>query len=255
VSAVALGPRVVLELVREARSSDERPIRLGGARELVRLLATALRAGGEADAVDEHGPVEQAAAVVWVGAPDEETLRRAWRAHVPIVALSDGPSLPYVLDTDLVLIRGGEGLPVERVAHALGRVLGARGPHLAARLPVLRDPVIDELIEACARENGLVAASGRGADFPVIAINQLRLVLGVAIASGAEVGVARLPELAGALGAGWGSRRLARALLASVPVAGFALRATVAYAATRAVGEAARARFALAGAASVRLRS
>ena len=81
-SAVAFGPRAVLELVREARGSHERPIRLGGARELVRLLATALRAGGEADAVYEHGPVERAAALVWVGAPDEETLRRTANAQL-----------------------------------------------------------------------------------------------------------------------------------------------------------------------------
>ena len=51
-----------------------------------------------------------------------------------------------MLDTNLVRVRPGQGLPVAEVAAALARVLGADGPGLAARLPVLRPAVVERLI-------------------------------------------------------------------------------------------------------------
>jgi uncharacterized protein (DUF697 family) len=241
-----LGPRTVLALIREVRGHDPRPVFVGGARELVPLLAAGLRAGGDPAAVDEHGPLEAAAAVVWLGAADEDALRRAWRAGVPIVGVSDGRSLPYVVDTRLVRIPPGSGLPVEEIAATLARTLGREGLHLAARLPVLRGPLLEWLIETAARRNAVIAAAVfvPGADLPVLTLTQLRLVLEVALASGYEIGLTRVPELLGVVGAGFGSRQFARMLVSSVPVGGFALQAGVAYTATRAIGEAARARFA-----------
>jgi len=99
-----LGLRSLLGVAREARAgaAESRPLVLGGARELAALLAKELRAGGDAAAVVEHGSVEGAAALVWIGRPDEGVLRRAAQAKVPIVGVSDGSRLPYVLDTDLV---------------------------------------------------------------------------------------------------------------------------------------------------------
>jgi uncharacterized protein (DUF697 family) len=252
----SLGPRAVLGVVREARagSGELKPLVVGGARELVPLLARELRAGGEPGAVREQGPLEGAAALVWIGPPDEDALRRAARAGTPIVGLSEGESLPYVLDSDLVRLAPGRGLPLEELAAALARALGAHGAGLAARLPVLRGAVVEELISACARRNGLIAAAVfvPGADLPVLTLNELRLVLRLAVAHGEEIGPGRIPELLGVLGAGFGSRRLARSLCASVPVAGFALKGAVAYSATRAIGEAARKRFATIDRVSVR---
>jgi uncharacterized protein (DUF697 family) len=242
-----LGLRSLLGVAREARAgaAESRPLVLGGARELAALLAKELRAGGDAAAVVEHGSVEGAAALVWIGRPDEGVLRRAAQAKVPIVGVSDGSRLPYVLDTDLVVLPPGQGLPVEEIARALARALGDRRVGLAARLPVLRASVVEELVESCARRNGLIAAAVfvPGADLPILTLNELRMVIGVALANGGEVGLARVPELLGVLGAGLGSRRLARGLCAFAPAAGFALRGAVAYAATRAIGEAASARF------------
>ena len=102
------------------------------------------------------------------------------------------------------------------------------------------------MIEACARRNALVAAAVfvPGADFPVLTLNELRLVLRVALASGGAAGLRQAPELLAVVGAGLGSRRLARGLAELVPARGFALKGAIAYGATRAVGEAARARFA-----------
>lgn len=243
-----LGARTLLQLVREVRGGDERPVFVAGARELVPLLAKGLRAGGDPTAVGEDGPVEEAAAVVWLGKADEDALRRAARAGVPIVGVTDGASLPYVLDTRLVRVPPGEGLPVEEIAAVLARALGRDGLTLAARLPVVRAPLIEWLIESAARRNALIAAAIfiPGADFPVLTVTELRLVLEIALASGYQVGLTRVPELAGVVAAGFGSRQIARTLVDGIPVGAFALQAMVAYTATRAIGEAAKTRFAAA---------
>jgi len=54
----------------------------------------------------------------------------------------------------------------------------------------------------------------------------------------------RLPDLAATVGTGFGLRALARELLDLVPVAGWVLKGAIAYAGTRALGEAACRRFA-----------
>jgi uncharacterized protein (DUF697 family) len=132
-------------------------------------------------------------------------------------------------------------------ALAIARKLGVDGTALAARLPVLRGPVCDELVAAFSRKNAIVAAAVfvPGADLPVLALNELRLVLRIAAAHGAEIDTQRLPEIAATIGAGFGLRALARELLDVVPVAGWAVKGGIAYAGTRALGEAAVKRFAL----------
>jgi uncharacterized protein (DUF697 family) len=109
--------------------------------------------------------------------------------------------------------------------------------------------VSDQLVASFARKNGIVAAAvwTPGADLPLLALNEVRLLLRLAQAHGAAGDVRdQLPELAAVLGAGFGLRALARELLGLVPGAGWVVKAGVAYAGTRALGEAARIRFALA---------
>ncbi|HVW88187.1 MAG TPA: hypothetical protein VHC01_01865 [Gaiellaceae bacterium] len=232
----------VLGIARELKrgSGDPRPLAVAGARELGPLLARELRAGGEEAAVVE-GRVDGAAALVWVGPAVEEELRAVDRAGVPIVAVSDEERLPYVLATNIVHVPPGQGFPVEAIARAVARELGEGGTSLAARLPVLRRPVCDALIASFSRKNGLVGAAVfvPGVDMPVLTLNQVRLVLRIAMAYGQEVAGERAVELAGVVGAGFGFRALARELLDFVPVAGWALKGAVAYSGTRAIGEAA----------------
>lgn len=243
-----LGPVSLLKVVREVQQSagGERPLAIGGARELVPLLARELRAGGDAGSVAEHGSPARAAALVWIGPADERALHDASRARVPIVGVTEGESLPYVLETDLVRLAPGRGLPVEAIAQALARVLGTRGTGLAARLPVLREAVADELIHSCSRRNGLIGAAVfvPGVDLPILTLNQLRLVLRIALTYGHEVDSSRLPEALSVVGAGFGFRTVARELLDLIPVAGWALKGGIAYGGTKAIGEAARKRFA-----------
>jgi uncharacterized protein (DUF697 family) len=177
---------------------------------------------------------------------DEEALKRARRARVPIVAIATGPladdvSIPFVLATDIVRVAPGEGFPVEAIAGAIASRLGEHGAPLAARVPVLRRAVADTLIASFSRRSAIVGAAVfiPGADLPVLLVAQLRLVLRLEQAYGLDIDPReRLPELAATIGAGLGLRALARELLDLVPVAGWAVKGAVAYAGTRALGEA-----------------
>jgi uncharacterized protein (DUF697 family) len=237
-----LGPLSIFSLVRELRrgGGDPRPLAVAGARELVPLLARELREGGDASAVVEQR-VEHAAALVWIGPPDETELRAAARARIPIVAVTDADTVPYVLATDLVRVPPGQGFPLDEIAAAVARRLGEDGTSLAARLPVLRGAVCDELIRSFSRKNALVAAAVfvPGVDLPVLTLNQARLVLRIALAYDQEIDNTRALELLGVVGAGLGFRAVARELLDFVPVAGWAVKGAIAYGGTKAVGEAA----------------
>jgi uncharacterized protein (DUF697 family) len=242
VSRRKLAPLALLSVVREVRrgSGDRRPLAVAGARELVPILARELREGGDASAVVE-GRVEDAAVLVWVGAPDVGALRTADRDGIPIVAVSDADDLPYVLATDIVHVPPGHGFPVDEIAKTVARKLGEDGTALAARLPALRPAVCRELIRSFARKNALVSAAVfvPGVDMPILTLNQVRLVLRIALAYGQEIDRERALELLGVVGAGFGLRTVARELLDVVPVAGWALKGAVAYAGTKALGEAA----------------
>lgn len=254
-SLAGLKPLAVWGLLKEARTAlaDVRPIVVSGA--LADQLARELGAGGAAGAVQVGGRVQDAALLVRVlaggtTAEDERELRAANVAGVPLVAVQTsgetGLYVPYVLATDVVVCPRGSGFPLDEIARAVAARLEEAATPLAARLPVLRDPVCDHLIESFSRKNGIlgVAIFVPGADFPVLTLNQLRLVLRIASAHGVEVDGSRLPEVLATIGAGFGLRAVARQVLGAVPIAGWAVKGGVAYAGTRAIGEAARRYFA-----------
>jgi uncharacterized protein (DUF697 family) len=232
----------LVALLRDIRQADRisKPLAVAGARELVPILARELRAGGDSSAVVEQDH-EGAAALVWVGEPDEARLREAHRAKVPIVAVTEATTVPYVPAADLVRVPPGQGFPVEQIAAAVARRLEEDGISLAARLPVVRPAVTDRLISAASRRNGLigVAVFVPGVDMPILTFNQLRMVLRIALAHGEGIDRARAFELLGVVGAGFTFRAIARSVLDFVPVGGWAVKGVVAYTGTRAVGEAA----------------
>jgi uncharacterized protein (DUF697 family) len=237
-----LNPLTVFGVLREVRrgEGDKRPLGIAGARELVPVLARELRAGGDAAAVAGER-VEGIALLVWVGAADEERLRAASRAGVPIVAVTDQSSVPYVLPGDLVRVPPGQGFPIDKITEAIASKLGENGTALAARLPVLRPAVCRQLIAHFSKRNALISAAIfiPGVDMPVLTLNQIRLVLRIALAYGQDIDRHRAVELLGVVGAGFGFRTVARELLDFVPVAGWAVKGAVSYGGTRAVGEAA----------------
>ena len=246
--AKTLSPMVVWGLLRELRvaAEDVRPLVVGGV--LAPQLAKELGRGARPGAVRADARPNDAAALVRVFAgeateADEAELRAARRAKVAVVAVQTGGNveLPYVLATDVVVCRPGEGFPVEEIAAAVAARLGEAGTGLAARVPALREPLCRQLIESFSRKNGIAAVAifVPGADFPVLTLNQLRLVLRLAAAHGVEVDQQRAPEVLATVAAGFGFRAVARQLLGAVPVAGWLVKGAVAYGGTRALGEAA----------------
>jgi uncharacterized protein (DUF697 family) len=239
----------------ETSAREEHSLAVGGAKELAAVLRRELGRDAAPGAVRATDSPEGAAVLVYVlgrdpGREDEQALKRARRARTPIVgvatgSLSDDLAIPYVLSTDVVRVGSGEGFPVERIAAAIARRLGEEGAALAARVPVLREPVCEQLVERFARKNALVAAAVfvPGADLPLLTLNQLRLVLRIAQANGADPGRERMAEVAATIGVGIGLRAAAHELLDFVPVAGWAVKGAVAYTGTRALGEAAILRF------------
>jgi uncharacterized protein (DUF697 family) len=248
-----LKPAAVFGIVKEIRASreGEKPLAVGGAKELAAVLRRELTKDGVAEAVREGSPAGAAALVYVVAGEvdehDERALREADRADVPIVAVLSGraadtpPAVPYVHASEVVFVAPGAGFPIEEIARALAHVLGEKATPLAARLPVLRRAVCDSLIARFSRQNAVVGAAVfvPGADMPVLTLNQVRLVLRIADAYGFEIDRERVPELLGVIGGGLGFRALAREALGAVPIAGWAVKGAIAYGGTRALGEAA----------------
>jgi uncharacterized protein (DUF697 family) len=229
----------------QASAGDEQSLVVGGARELAGVLARELARGGSAAAVRVGDPAGAAVYVHIVGGSDESDLKRARRARVPIIAIVFGAedvSVPFVLATDVVRVDAGRPFPVEEIAARIAARLGEAAAPLAGRLPVLRATVVDHLVESFARKNGVIGAAVfvPGADLPVLALNQVRMLLRLDQAYGLDLDPReRLPEVAATIGAGMGMRAVARELLDLVPVAGWAVKGAVAYAGTKALGEAA----------------
>lgn len=250
----------IRELLRDIETSrrGDHVLAVGGTSEHAPVLRQQfLRGRAEHGAVRLGGP-EGADAYVHVlsGEPageDVDVLRRASRARVPVVAVVVGrtrdiPTIPYVLATDVVRAAAGPTFPLEGIARAIAARLGEAGAPLAARVPLLREPVCRRLVASAARRNGVVAAATwiPGADLPILLLNELRLVFRLGQAHGMETGRDRLAGVGATLCAGFGLRALARELLDHVPAAGWALQGVVAYGGTRALGEAGRLGFALA---------
>jgi uncharacterized protein (DUF697 family) len=240
-------PGAVFGVVKELRAADERPILVAGI--LADELARELTAGGDPTAVRRGGSPEDVEALVYVVGDsiteqDERVLKSARRARVPIILLTAGreplEDIPYVLATDIVRVEPGHGFPLDRLGEALARRLGEKATSLARRLPVLRGPIVEKLVESFSRKNGILGAAIfiPGADFPVLTLNQLRMVLRICAAHGLAVDRERAPEIVATVAAGLGFRTLARSLVGLVPVGGWAVKGAVAYTGTRAVGEA-----------------
>lgn len=265
-----LSPTSVWGVVKEVRASDDdlRPLLVGGAPEHAAAIHAALADGADLEAIrDVSGraptayDLEGANVLVYAiagaaaSAEDEKTLQLAARKRVGIVCVLVGasngelPSVPHVLDTDVITVGPDETLPVERLAERVADRAGETSHHLAARIPALRPPVVDAIVKHFSLQNGVlgVAIFIPGADFPVLTLNQIRMVLRIATAHGEELDRERAFEVLSVVAAGLGFRTVARHLVGLVPGLGWAVKGGVAYAATLAVGEAADAYFAAGG--------
>jgi hypothetical protein len=247
-------------IAREVESEDEGlPILVSGppsaALELERLLA----AGGEPGLVRrvsildlEDTELAESPALVYVikgnATPtDERALRRADRQSIPIVCLRLGAAagegiLPYVRATDVV--RSAELGPeaLDEIARRIARRAPGAAPSLARRLPVLRRGVTEVELERQARRIAVLGARSDlvpGPDFPAMAQLELRMGLGLAAAQGRDPRQVQAAVAAATLAGGFALRGLSRGLAARLPLPAWAIRAAVAYAGARLLGEAA----------------
>lgn len=253
-------------VVKEIRAATEdfRPVLVSGAPEHARPLREALVAGGEEHAVrDVSGrkptvyDVQGARVLVHVvngprtGKEDEEALRLADRNDVEIVCVLVGEppgepvNVPHVLATDVLSVRPGEALPVAAVVERIAERAGESAYVLSAKLPALRRAVCEDIVRSFSRQNGVLAAAIfiPGADLPILTLNQIRMVLRIAAAYGQKIDRERAVELLPVVAAGFGLRAIARSLVGVVPVVGWAAQGSIAFAGTRALGEAAIAYF------------
>jgi uncharacterized protein (DUF697 family) len=123
----------------------------------------------------------------------------------------------------------------------LPRTAGERGPALARRFPPLRDAVVQRLVRRAAAQNGAVGVVVfvPGADMPIMTLNQVRMVMRIGTAYGRDLSPERVPEVLSIVAAGLGLRSVARQVLGMVPLAGWAVKGSIGYAGTLALGEAA----------------
>jgi uncharacterized protein (DUF697 family) len=265
-----LSPGSVLGVVKEIRAADDdvRPLLVSGAAEHAQAILAAVGEGAAPEALRDisgRSPtaydLEGADVLVHAvdgpapGDEDVKTFQLASRKGVGIVCVlfgepvDDPPPIPYVLDFDVIQVAPGEAPPVERLAERIAERAGEDAHLLAARIPALREIVVREIIKHFALQNGVlgVAIFIPGADFPVLTLNQIRMVLRIAAAYGEELDKERAFEILSVVAAGLGFRTVARQLVGLVPGLGWAVKGGVAYAATLAVGEAASAYFAAGG--------
>jgi uncharacterized protein (DUF697 family) len=253
-------------VAREIKTATEEvmPLVVAGAPDTARKLVEAVGAGAEPGTVRDCSgreltryDVEGANVLVYAVEGenafegDERALRLADRhdAEVVCVLVREGPDevvdVPFVLATDVVAFAPGEDLPLERIGERIAAHVGDDGYRLASRVPALRSAICEHIVRQFSRQNGFLAVAifVPGADFPVLTLNQMRMVLRIAAAHGQEIDARRALELLPVLGAGLGMREIARTAVGAVPALGWAVQGSIALAGTRALGAAAVAYF------------
>jgi uncharacterized protein (DUF697 family) len=258
-------PGAIYGVVKElhAAAEDFRPIVLAGAPGEARELRDALVAGGDPQAIrDLSGGEVSAYDIEGAGLllyaveggkttpEDEQVLRRADRKGVEaIVVLTGGGQapvdVPFVLATNVLQVPQGTPVSAVAIAEMIAERADERAYMWAARLPVLREAVVEHTITKFARQNGIlgVAIFIPGADMPVLTLNQIRMIFRIAAAHGEEIDRDRALEILAVIGAAFGFRAVAREAVAFIPGVGWAIKGGVAYAGTKALGRVAAAYF------------
>jgi len=226
--------------------------------------------GGDVDALDRaviDRDVDRLALVATPGAEpgagEAAAVERLAAAGVPVVTVVMNDAAATWNGVDLA--RRGEAArallpPAPSAADLRARLApavvsaAAASPHLglalARQLPVLREPIVADLIEDVARANAVYAFSTGVAEIaPMLTIplnladlvfltkNQLVLAYKIALASGKSGSVRDvLGEVLAVVGGGLFFRQIARELVGLIPAVGLVPKVAVAYAGTRVIG-------------------
>lgn len=107
--------------------------------------------------------------------------------------------------------------------------------------PFVRRPLAYEAIRNTSLQNAGVGVVVfvPGADMPIMTANQAKMVLQIAAAYGHELSADRVKELAAVLANGFFFRSVSRQISGAVPVLGWAVKGTMGYVGTQAIGRAA----------------
>ncbi len=231
-TAVALEAREALRTVRDKKAQDPvGAVVVSGtlAEQLVRELGMDAEPG--AVTVRESPSVAGAEVIVRViaGDPsdaDDALVRAADAVGTPVVFVQLWPQANwrslFVLTPFVVECRAGEGFPVRDIARTIARSV-AHPEALAARVPLLNDPVESSVVATAIARAALLGAFGtrrRGPARPLITLAQLRMVSSLRAAEGTE-GQRELSPVAVAgatLAASFALRAAARVAARSLPV-------------------------------------
>ncbi len=244
---LGVGVGQVVALIRETRGFEGALPQISVSGEGASELALALSAGGDAGAVIV-GP-EPFGAVVAIrlidgdaSASETAILRRITRTETGLIVLHRGEGyVPYALPGDI--LEAVAELPMDALLTAIAQHAADNGPALASRLPILRSVVARRLIASTAFANAVVASSNtmQRAQMPVLTFAQSRMMLMLGLSRGdvlphdpQQLTLAAGPAVTSCVAMGLGARALVRRL----PVSGRLVRAGVAYAGTRVLGEA-----------------
>jgi uncharacterized protein (DUF697 family) len=183
----------------------------------------------------------------------EAVVRPAYRARSRLIFVTGGAydqafanKLQEAFKTtgdDIIFIPAMDRLAIDTVLiPAIVHKFPKKKLALAAKLPLFRDRVVDDIIANTAKQNAAigVAVFVPGADMPLLTLNQVKMVLRIAAAYGEELSIQRLNEVLAVVGGGFVLRAVARQILGFIPVAGWAIKGGIAYGGTLAVGEGAK---------------
>jgi uncharacterized protein (DUF697 family) len=253
----------------EARDHTAKTVRVcvvGAGSELARVVG-ALSAGaddaqgGVSSALDALSPADfprdaglagrwEIVVLVAAGCPAAEAAPVASAAHaaglhlIALVEEQDGGAWARaagVFDDEIARGVGGDHKGTPSLEKKIVSVAGDKSAALAAELPAVRRAYCDHVILTNATQNAVIGAVViiPGADMPAMTANQIRMILKISAAYGEDLGLDRALEILSVVGSAFVFRALARQALDFVPGFGWALKGTVGFTATVALGQAA----------------
>ncbi len=179
---------------------------------------------------------ERGTAVLVVAEDGEAVAQSAEAAGFPIpaedlIALEPGCSLEEGLRESLA----------DRIGAWIVRSDAEKRLAFSIAYPFVRRPLAYEAIRNTSLQNaGIgVVVFVPGADMPIMTANQAKMVLQIAAAYGHELSADRVKELAAVLANGFFFRSVSRQISGAVPVLGWAVKGTMGYVGTQAIGRAA----------------
>lgn len=146
-------------------------------------------------------------------------------AKVPNVGR--GVSLKNLIDVEL---DDDETRPLEALGVWIVQNVSDKRIPLASAFPFLRHPLAVELAKQSTLQNGAIGLVFfvPGADMPLIALNQAKMVLQIATVYGYDLSKERIREIVFVLAGGFGCRAIARKLVSQIPMLGWLVKPAVA---------------------------